>query len=252
MHYYKRNIGDYAKKAGRLTMLQHGAYTLLIDACYDRERFPTLDEAIDWTWASTEGEIEAVKFVLSKFFTVQSGVYVQNHIHEDLIDYQQKAETNKRIATEREARRTERARSVDGNGGKGNEPPPNHKPLTTNHKPEDQEQTPSGEAPPAGGPPVEQKPIDPIWGTGLAFLVRKGIPEKQARSLIGKLRNAAGDVQTGAILAKADEDDISDPAPWLMAAAQKTKATGKPSAAADFRNTTYTGTPYDELPPELR
>lgn len=27
---------------------------------------------------------------------------------------------------------------------------------------------------------------------------------------------------------------------------------GKPSAAADFRNTTYTGTPYDELPPELR
>jgi len=51
MHYFKRNIGDYHKKAGRLSMLEHGAYTLLMDACYDRERFPTMDEAIDWCWA---------------------------------------------------------------------------------------------------------------------------------------------------------------------------------------------------------
>ena len=57
MHYYKRNIGDYAKKAGRLTMLQHGAYTLLIDSCYDREKFPTLEDAIEWTWASSDDEI---------------------------------------------------------------------------------------------------------------------------------------------------------------------------------------------------
>jgi uncharacterized protein YdaU (DUF1376 family) len=50
MHYYKRNLGDYAKKAGRLTMLQHGAYTLpLIDSCYDRESSSTLEQAIDWT-----------------------------------------------------------------------------------------------------------------------------------------------------------------------------------------------------------
>ena len=45
MHYYKRNLGDYAKKAGRLSMLEHGSYTLLIDACYDRERFPTICSA---------------------------------------------------------------------------------------------------------------------------------------------------------------------------------------------------------------
>ena len=78
MHYYKRNLGDYAKKAGRLTMLQHGSYTLLIDACYDREKFPTMDEAIEWAWASTPDEVQAVQFVLSKFFTLENGVYVQN------------------------------------------------------------------------------------------------------------------------------------------------------------------------------
>jgi len=131
MNYYKRHIGDYAKKAGKLTMLQHGAYTALIDACYDRERFPTMDEAIDWTWASTQDEVQAVQFVLSKFFIKQDdGTYFQDRISEELHSYKAISETNKRIALEREARKksTKRERVV-------NEPPPNHKPITNNHKP---------------------------------------------------------------------------------------------------------------------
>jgi len=132
MHYYKRNLGDYAKKAGRLSMLQHGAYNLLIDACYDRERFPTREEAIHWTWASTREEIEAVEFVLSRFFELQDDVYVQSRIQQEIDDYRQKAEKNRRIAHERETKRkeksTNRARTV-------NEAPPNQEPITTNHEP---------------------------------------------------------------------------------------------------------------------
>jgi uncharacterized protein YdaU (DUF1376 family) len=132
VHYYKRNIGDYAKKAGRLSMLQHGAYTLLIDTCYDREQFPTLDEAIEWTWASTKEEIEAVEFVLRKFYVFEGGVYVQKRISEEVAEYHAKSETNKRIANERETKRKE-------NGTKReqvvNEPPPNHKPITNNQEP---------------------------------------------------------------------------------------------------------------------
>ena len=132
MHYYKRNLGDYAKKAGRLSMLQHGSYTLLIDACYDRESFPTLDQAIEWTWASTTEEMESVSFVLRKFFTLENGVYVQKRIEEEIAEYHGKAATNKRIAIEREAsrkeKRTNRTQSVD-------EPPPNHKPITINQEP---------------------------------------------------------------------------------------------------------------------
>jgi len=133
MHYYKRNLGDYAKKTGRLTMLQHGAYTLLIDSCYDRETFPTLEQALDWTWAATEAEIEAVKFVLSRFFTLdKDGCYVQDRILCELLEYHAKADTNKRIAIERETKRREKStnRVQDVN-----EPPPNHKPITINHKP---------------------------------------------------------------------------------------------------------------------
>jgi uncharacterized protein YdaU (DUF1376 family) len=146
MHYYKRNLGDYAKKAGRLTMLQHGAYTLLIDSCYDRELFPTLEQALEWTWASTEAEVEAVKFVLSRFFVLdKDGCYVQDRILDELLHYQKNADTNKRIADEREAKRrenrTKRVQVVD-------EAPPNQEPLTINHKPIKEKAT--GVAPPEG------------------------------------------------------------------------------------------------------
>lgn len=143
MHYYKRNLGDYAKKAGRLTMLQHGAYTLLIDACYDREQFPTRDEAINWAWASSTAEVEAVDFVLSKFFVLEDGRYVQNRIREEIAAYQALSETNKRIATNRprSVHGTWSKRGEDNHGASTERPeavherPPNHKPLTNNQEP---------------------------------------------------------------------------------------------------------------------
>ena len=138
MHYYKRNLGDYAKKCGRLSMLQHGAYTLLIDSCYDREKFPTLEEAIEWTWASTEAEVEAVKFVLSRFFKLdEDGQYVQERILAELLDYHAKADKNKQIALDRETKRreksTKRAQVV-------NEAPPNQEPITINQEPVNRKQ----------------------------------------------------------------------------------------------------------------
>lgn len=150
MYYYKRNIGDYHKKAGRLTILQHGAYTLLIDACYDREVFPTVDEAIDWVWASTDEEVLAVKFVLKKLFTEINGVYIQSRIQEDLDKYHKMGETNKRIALDREEKKrlnktnrtVKSTKRVQGVNDKVplveravNEAPPNQEPLTNNQEP---------------------------------------------------------------------------------------------------------------------
>jgi uncharacterized protein YdaU (DUF1376 family) len=168
MHYYKRNLGDYAKKAGRLTMLQHGAYTLLIDSCYDREIFPTLEQALEWTWASTEAEIEAVKFVLSRFFVLdKDGCYVQDRILAELLHYQKNADTNKRIADEREAKRrekrTNRVQVVD-------EATPNQEPITTNHKPKRESATVV-----ACPPDVSQQ----IWNDWVALRKSKKAPITQ-------------------------------------------------------------------------
>ena len=159
MHYFKRNIGDYHKKAGRLSMLEHGAYTLLLDACYDRERFPTRDEAIDWTWARSPEEVAAVEFVLSKFFTLEDGRYVQTRIAEEVEAYHQIALKNKAIAEKREAdKRTKRETSSTKRAAEStnrerpvNDPAPNQEPLTTNQEPEDQKPcVPSAHDPAAG------------------------------------------------------------------------------------------------------
>lgn len=176
MHYYKRNIGDYAKKAGRLSMLQHGAFTLLIDACYDREQFPTLEDAIDWTWASSAAEIEAVEFVLRKFFTLDGGRYVQKRIQEEIAEYHDKSTTNARIAQEREAKRnaasTSRARTVNDTSPEQHEPPPNHKPTTNNQEPIREEAPRKRSAAP-------QRPSDvgeQVWADWLALRKAKRAP----------------------------------------------------------------------------
>jgi hypothetical protein len=71
--------------------------------------------------------------------------------------------------------------------------------------------------------------VDPLWGTGLNFLVRKGIPEKTARALLGKVKQACGDIEAGALLAEAEAQDITDPAPWLMTSASKRRARAGPN-----------------------
>jgi len=99
----------------------------------DREEFPTLEQAHEWTWASTEAEVDAVKFVLNRFFMLHDdGRYIQDRILTELLNNQKNADTNKRIADEREAKRrgnnTNRVQIVD-------EATPNQEPLTINHKP---------------------------------------------------------------------------------------------------------------------
>lgn len=109
MHFYTRNIGDYHKKAGRLTILQHGVYMLLLDACYDREKFPTKDEAIEWVWADSEDELKALDFVLKRFFVEKDGRYWQSRIEQELETYREK-ESERRARKEAERERKERYR----------------------------------------------------------------------------------------------------------------------------------------------
>lgn len=135
MHYFRRNIGDYHKKAGRLSMLEHGAYTLLIDACYDREQFPTLEQAIDWCWARTDEEKQAVEFVLSKFFTLEDGKYVQSRITEEIGKYHANSKTNQRIAQEREEKRRAEKERSEHEACTNRHLTNNHKPITNNQEP---------------------------------------------------------------------------------------------------------------------
>lgn len=88
MHYYRKNIGDYNKRAGRLSLLQNGVYERLRDAIYEREKFPTRADALEWTWASTLDEISCVDFLLARFFeAMPDGRFVDPEIQKDLERY---------------------------------------------------------------------------------------------------------------------------------------------------------------------
>lgn len=125
-------------------MLEHGAYTLLLDAYYDREHPPTKQEAIEWSWARTPEEIAAVEFILVRFFHQDGEVYRQKRADEEIIKYKEKSQTNKRIAQEREhKKKQERERTV-------NEPytdghlTNNQEPITNNQKLKEEKTCPAG------------------------------------------------------------------------------------------------------------
>jgi uncharacterized protein YdaU (DUF1376 family) len=165
MNYYKKHLGDYAKKTGHLSPLEHGVYSLIMDAYYDREQGPTLIEATRWARAKTEEEKSAVLAVLDEFFTLEGERYKQNRIEEELAAYRAQAEVNRGIAVERERRKRERRE----HGASTNRAPvvhdtdqnrePSHKPLANSHKPVEED---IGAGAPDGGEDRRQGSADII------------------------------------------------------------------------------------------
>lgn len=110
MKWFKRHIGTYAKRTARLTMLQHGAYTLLMDTIYDQEYFPTIEEVNEWLWLDTasDDEIAAVNFILKRFFELdEDNRYVNSRIEREIAQYRLTANKNQIIALNREAAKRE-------------------------------------------------------------------------------------------------------------------------------------------------
>jgi uncharacterized protein YdaU (DUF1376 family) len=72
MNFYKRHLGDYAKDTPHLPMMEHGAYTLLLDYYYATERplpkdMPSIFRICR---AMTKPERDAVQSVVDQFFPV--------------------------------------------------------------------------------------------------------------------------------------------------------------------------------------
>lgn len=81
MHYYNRHIGDYAKDTGHLSLLEHGAYTVLLDWAYNTGRpLPSEDATFRICRAITKTEQEAVRNVVQEFFPNGVNKRVQKEI----------------------------------------------------------------------------------------------------------------------------------------------------------------------------
>lgn len=77
MNYYERHLGDYARDTGHLSMLEHGAYSLLLDRYYITERGIPAAQAHRIARARVQDELDAVDAVLAEFFTLNDGVWIQ-------------------------------------------------------------------------------------------------------------------------------------------------------------------------------
>ncbi len=117
MHKYLRHLGDYAKDTKHLSMIEHGAYNLMLDFCYASEKPLPADEKVLFRLCSAfeKAEQKAVLMVRDEFFAFMEDGWVQKRVLEEIADYKDKAAKAARAADKRwQCRRyASRARSVN-------------------------------------------------------------------------------------------------------------------------------------------
>ena len=78
MNFYKRFIGDYQRDTGHLTMVEHGAYALMLDAVYATGKpLPKEERRLYRLLGAVEpDERKAVQAVLHQFWALDDGGWV--------------------------------------------------------------------------------------------------------------------------------------------------------------------------------
>jgi uncharacterized protein YdaU (DUF1376 family) len=131
VNHYPHHLGDYAKDTLALSMLEHGAYRLLIDAYYASEQAIPAEDVYGIARATSASERKAVDKVLKKF-ELRDGRYYHKRIEEEIAAYRVRSKQATENVRKRYQRPTEPL------------PPPStdsvllassHKPVTSNQEP---------------------------------------------------------------------------------------------------------------------
>ncbi len=95
MNYYRRYVGDYLRDTSRLSLLEHGAYSLMLDYCYADERPLPIDrdEIYLLVRAMTPADKRAVDKVLGLYFTLQEDGWHQARVDEEIYRARDASET---------------------------------------------------------------------------------------------------------------------------------------------------------------
>ena len=73
-----------------------------------------------------------------------------------------------------------------------------------------------------------------VWSEGVPLLTAKGVKEKAARGLLGKLCKAVGDLEALAVIEAMRAADPGEPASWLSAAIKRREAENAGTSFAEF------------------
>jgi uncharacterized protein YdaU (DUF1376 family) len=132
VNFYKHHIGDYAKDTEHLSWDEDHAYTRLMRVYYRDERPLPLDLAkvARLARAHTASQKAAIETVLGEFFIKESDGWHNKRCDSEIAAASNQADTNRRIAEERE--RAKRSRNANESlNGSYHEQSTNRQPIQT-------------------------------------------------------------------------------------------------------------------------
>lgn len=239
MNYYERYCGDYQRDTAHLSLMEHGAFTMLLDTYYATEKPLGFDSVSLFRIcrAMTPEEQTAVVRVADEFFPVSEDGLRHNKRADALI-----ASTRAKLDAKRE------------NGKKGGRPKKPSEPtgklpetegkteaqteVETEQKPtanlNESSPTPTpvnpsvskdtGETPSVsqgsllGDVPAGMTAQEAVWSLGVPMLVAAGQADRGARSLLGKWCKAYGAPAVQAAIVRCAQERPLEPVSWLIAA----------------------------------
>lgn len=202
-----------------LDALDHGIYKLLIDLYYltgkpleGTPRQLLRQCRLSYTKA-TERRAEAI---LNRFFTSEKAKRTPNGRQMDAVWHHKRCDLELAArATRIEKRRKAAEIRWSGDASASPEPMQVHDALhVTNTNTVYTDTNVSGTPCPEPAPPV-RKLVEVIFTDGLAYIMAAGVPERQARSLLGKWRAMVGDEGVIGAIYKAQIDSVSDPVAYI-------------------------------------
>lgn len=124
-HWYPRYTGDYSQKTKHLSMIEHGAYVMLMDFYYSNEYLPSSDTSCDLSnddvlmricCALDEKERDAVRNVVSQFFTWTEDGYINKRVEEELQKRRDISDKRKKAVDAREKKRKQKDKKIGSSG----------------------------------------------------------------------------------------------------------------------------------------
>lgn len=152
MHYHQRNTNDYARMAGHLTFIEHGALTLITDWIFShRKPLPAEKEEIfRQIRPRNSAEKTILLKVLEEFFILTDSGWITEKIAEEIADYEEKsAKASKSALIRWEKERNAKAMRTHSEGtadAHANGMQRARVPSTSNHEPSTKPE--GAEAPP--------------------------------------------------------------------------------------------------------
>jgi len=166
MNFFKLYIGDYQRDTAHLSVTEHGAYMLMLQHYYATEKpLPTGKALHRMLRAQDRAEREAIDAVAAQFWTTTADGLVNHRADAEITKAATQADTNARIAREREAKRKAKQIVPRTEHESCSDRATNDQPNQTPDTRQEQDQKPitfgdSSPALPLGDPPADHEPVE--------------------------------------------------------------------------------------------